>query len=61
MTANRLLFRVFLWRVVPLLLLAFAGSGAVAQTDPPARVAASHIEGSVVLAPAGDNSGRTRC
>src|SRR6185369_10764974 len=54
MPTNRLLFRVFLSRLLPLLLV-FAGTGAVAQTDPPARVASlSHIEGSVVLAPAGD-------
>jgi hypothetical protein len=55
MTTNRLLFRVCLSRLLPLLLLVFAGSGAMAQADPPARVASlSHMEGSVVLAPAGD-------
>ena len=55
MTTHRLLFRVFRSRLLPLLLLVFAGAGAMAQTDPPARVASlSHIEGSVVLAPSGD-------
>jgi hypothetical protein len=55
MTTNHPVFRVFLGRLLPLLLLVFAGAGAMAQTDPPARVASlSHIEGSVVLAPAGD-------
>jgi hypothetical protein len=54
MTANRLLSRIFLARCAALL-LALAGAGALAQTDPPARVASlSQIEGSVVLAPAGD-------
>jgi hypothetical protein len=55
MIRNRLLSRSFLTRVLALLVLALAGAGAIAQTDPPARVASlSHIEGSVVLAPAGD-------
>jgi hypothetical protein len=55
MTTNRLLFRVCLSRLLPLLLLVFAGTAGMAQTDPPARVASlSHMEGSVVLAPAGD-------
>jgi hypothetical protein len=54
MTTNRLLFRV-LSRLLPLLILAFAVSGTIAQTDPPARVGSlSHIDGSVALAPAGD-------
>jgi hypothetical protein len=59
MTANRLslnrLFPVFLSRLLPLLMLACAGGAAVAQADPPARVGSlSHVEGAVVLAPAGD-------
>jgi uncharacterized protein DUF6600 len=56
MTTNRPLFRVFLSRLLPLLLLlVFSGTGAMAQTDPPTRVASlSHMEGSVVLAPDGD-------
>jgi hypothetical protein len=55
MTTNRLLFHQFLTRLLPLLMLAFADA-AMAQTDPPARVASlSHMEGSVALAPAGES------
>ncbi|HXD43374.1 MAG TPA: DUF6600 domain-containing protein [Ramlibacter sp.] len=54
MTTNHPVFRVFR-RLLPLLLLVLGGTGAMAQTDPPGRVASlSHMEGSVVLAPAGD-------
>jgi hypothetical protein len=55
MTKNHLLWRMGLSRVLPLLMLVLAGAGATAQTDPPARVGAlSYIEGSVVVAPAGE-------
>jgi hypothetical protein len=55
MTTNRPLFHLFLIRLLPLLMLAFGGA-AMAQTDPPARVASlSHMEGSVALAPAGES------
>ena len=54
MTRQRLPIRI-LTRFLPLLLLAFAGTGAIAQTDPPSRVASlSHIDGSVAFAPAGE-------
>jgi hypothetical protein len=50
---NRPLFQLFL---LPLLLMLAIGGAAVAQTDPPARVASlSHMEGSVALAPAGES------
>jgi hypothetical protein len=55
MTTNHPVFRVCLSRLLPLLLLVLGGTGAMAQTDPPGRVASlSHMEGSVVLAPSGD-------
>jgi hypothetical protein len=55
MTANRAPSPLFLARWLALVWLALAGAGALAQSDPPARVASlSHLEGSVVLAPAGD-------
>jgi hypothetical protein len=55
MNKNRSLFRVFLSRLLPMLLLVLAGTGAMAQTDPPARVASlSQIDGSVVMAPPGE-------
>ena len=42
-------------RFAALVALAFASTLAIAQADPPARVAAlSHMEGSVVFAPAGE-------
>ncbi len=54
MTANPLLSRMVLARCAALL-LTLAAVSAFAQSDPPARVASlSQIEGSVVLAPAGD-------
>jgi hypothetical protein len=46
--------RALMRRWVPLLVLALAGASAMAQADPPGRVAAlSHMEGSVAFAPAG--------
>lgn len=55
MTSSRLSFRMFLYRVLPLLILVLAARAAIAQTDPPARVGSlSRVEGSVVIAPAGE-------
>ncbi|MDB5875104.1 MAG: hypothetical protein JWQ07_4546 [Ramlibacter sp.] len=57
MTTYRRFLRPFLSRMLPPLVLAFAGAGALAQeaADPPARVATlSQLEGSVVFAPAGE-------
>jgi hypothetical protein len=55
MTMHHALLNRLLSRLMPLLVLVFASSGLMAQTDPPARVASlSHIEGSVALARAGE-------
>jgi len=55
MTSNPSVFRFLFSRVAPLLVLLFSGALAMAQADPPARVAnLSRIEGSVVFAPAGE-------
>lgn len=50
------LFQFLFARLLPLLLLGLLGARALAQTDPPARVARlNHLEGAAVFAPAGDN------
>jgi hypothetical protein len=55
MMSNPSAFRFLVSRVTPLLVLLFSGALAMAQADPPARVAnLSRIEGSVVFAPAGE-------
>ncbi|MGZ5786484.1 MAG: DUF6600 domain-containing protein [Ramlibacter sp.] len=55
MTSHPSAFRFLFSRVAPLLVLLFSGAFAMAQADPPARVAnLSRIEGSVVFAPAGE-------
>jgi DNA segregation ATPase FtsK/SpoIIIE-like protein len=55
MTSNPSFIRFLFSRAVPLLVLLFSGALAMAQADPPARVAnLSRIEGSVVFAPAGE-------
>jgi len=55
MTSNPSVFRFFVSRALPLLVLLFSGALAMAQADPPARVAnLSRVEGSVVFAPAGE-------
>jgi len=55
MQAQPFFIRFFFTRLMPLLLLAFAGAAAMAQADPPSRVASlSYIDGSVVFAPAGE-------
>ena len=47
--------RLVLSRLLPLLALALSGAAAMAQTDPPARVAnLSYLDGGVVFAPAGE-------
>src|SRR5438105_6554732 len=52
---NPSLLRLLVARLVPFALLLFVGTFAIAQTDPPARVASlSRVEGSVVFAPAGE-------
>jgi hypothetical protein len=48
-------FRFLVSRLVPLLVWAFAAAGAMAQTDPPARVGTlTDIQGSVAFAPPGE-------
>jgi hypothetical protein len=55
MKSNPSLSRLLFSRVAPMLVLLFSGALAMAQADPPARVAnLSRIEGSVVFAPAGE-------
>jgi hypothetical protein len=55
MKSNPSVFRFLFSRLAPLLVLLFSGALAMAQADPPARVAnLSRIEGSVVFAPAGE-------
>jgi hypothetical protein len=55
MTPGHLL-HFFLFRLLPILLFGLLGSRAMAQTDPPGRVARlNHAEGPVVFSPAGDN------
>jgi hypothetical protein len=55
MTSNPSVFRFLFSRAAPLLVLLFSGALAMAQADPPARVAnLSRIDGSVVFAPAGE-------
>jgi len=50
------LFRICLVRLLPLLVLGLLGARAMAQPDPPARVARlNHLEGAAVFSPAGDN------
>lgn len=50
------LFQILLVRLLPLLVLGLLGARAMAQADPPARVARlNHIEGAAVFSPAGDN------
>jgi hypothetical protein len=50
------LFRFFLVRLLPLLVLGLVGARAMAQADPPSRVARlNYLEGAAVFAPAGDN------
>ncbi|MDP3761628.1 MAG: chromosome partitioning protein ParA [Ramlibacter sp.] len=50
------LFQIFLVRLLPLLVLGLLGVRALAQSDPPARVARlNHLEGAAVFSPAGDN------
>jgi hypothetical protein len=50
------LFQFILVRLLPLLLLGLLGARAMAQADPPSRVARlNYLEGAAVFAPAGDN------
>jgi hypothetical protein len=50
------LFQFFLVRLLPLLVLGLLGARAMAQADPPSRVARlNYLEGAAVFAPAGDN------
>src|SRR6266513_2690600 len=50
------LFQIFLFRLLPALLVASLGGPAMAQADPPGRVARlNHAEGTSVYSPAGDN------
>jgi hypothetical protein len=54
MNSNPLSLRLFRCRWLLVLVLGFAATGAMAQADPPGRVAAlSHVEGTVAFAPAG--------
>jgi hypothetical protein len=55
MIAGRL-FRLFVFRLLPLLVIGLPAAHAQAQADPPGRVARlNHAQGSVVFSPAGDN------
>jgi hypothetical protein len=50
------LLQIFLVRLLPLLVLGLIGGRAMAQADPPARVARlNHLEGAAVFSPAGDD------
>jgi len=50
------LFQFFLVRLLPMLVLGLVGARAMAQADPPSRVARlNHLEGAAVFSPAGDN------
>jgi hypothetical protein len=55
MTPGRL-FQIFLFRLFPALLVALLGGPAMAQADPPGRVARlNHAEGTTVFSPSGDD------
>ena len=55
MNAHRSLLRFVLSRLLPVVALAVAAGGSMAQADPPGRVASlSHTEGAVVFAAAGE-------
>ncbi len=55
MTRVRLV-QLFLFRLLPVLVISLLGARAMAQADPPARVGRlNHAEGPVVFSPAGDN------
>ncbi|HXE49689.1 MAG TPA: DUF6600 domain-containing protein, partial [Ramlibacter sp.] len=50
------LFQIFLFRLLAALVVALLGGPAMAQADPPGRVARlNHAEGTTVFSPAGDN------
>jgi len=54
--SNAHLLQVFFVRLLPLLVMALVGARAMAQADPPSRVArVNHAEGPVVFSQAGDN------